>query len=141
MKRLPLLAVLGVALAACAQQGGTVQASTPTLPPPESSIQSLARSLAACPVRGTVHALSAATAGLLLFTAKPLNVPPAGTQLCRWLTTLSVPAVLPPGDQQWVSLTSTSAHQPRTASATRRRSGSRHLIVLSTGTAAASANR
>ncbi|HZM65158.1 MAG TPA: hypothetical protein VFC16_02530 [Nakamurella sp.] len=52
-----------------------------------------------------------ATAGLLLFTAKPLNVPPASTQLCRWLTPQSVPAVLPPGDQQCVSLTSTSAHR------------------------------
>jgi hypothetical protein len=50
-----------------------------------------------------------ATAGLLLFTAKPLNIPPAmgaATPLWKWLSPLAVPALLPPGDQQWVSITS-----------------------------------
>ena len=51
---------------------------------------------------------------------------------------VEVPLGLPPGDQQWVSLTSTSAHRPRISSATRRRSGSRHLTVVSSGTAAVS---
>lgn len=50
-----------------------------------------------------------ATAGLLLFTAKPLNIPPAlgaATPLWKWLSPLAVPALFPPGDQQWVSITS-----------------------------------
>ena len=107
---------------------------------PLEAVRELLADRAGVTVSPTLHApvRLSATAGLLLFTAKPLNVPPAGTQLCRWLTPLSVPALLPPGDQQWVSLTSTSAHRPRISSATRRRSGSRHLTVVSSGTAAAS---
>ena len=107
---------------------------------PLEAVRKLLADRAGVTVSPTLHApvRLSATAGLLLFTAKPLNVPPAGTQLCRWLTPLSVPALLPPGDQQWVSLTSTSAHRPRISSATRRRSGSRHLTVVSSGTAAAS---
>jgi len=107
---------------------------------PLEAVRELLADRAGVTVSPTLHApvRLSATAGLLLFTAKPLNAPPAGTQLCQWLTPLSVPALLPPGDQQWVSLTSTSAHRPRISSATRRRSGSRHLTVVSSGTAAAS---
>ena len=79
-----------------------------------------------------------ATAGLLLFTAKPLNVPPVGTQLCRWVTAQNVLAVLPPSDQQWVFLTSAPPPQQRISSATQRQPPPRLLTAEMSGTVTAS---
>lgn len=108
---------------------------------PVEAVRKLLADRAAATVSPTLHASVrlSATAGLLLFTAKPLNVPPAvraGTRLCRWLNPQSIPAVLPPGDQRWVSLTSASGRRP-TAPVTGRRPRSRHLTTVTTSTAVA----
>lgn len=97
---------------------------------PVQAMRELLADRAAVTVSPTLHApvRLSATAGLLLFTAKPLNAPPAGTRLCRWLSPLAIAAVLPPDDQRWVSLTSAPVHRRR--GQPRRRPGERHLTVV-----------
>ncbi len=99
---------------------------------PAEAVRELLADRAAVTVSPTLHApvRLSATAGLLLFTAKPLNVPPAvgaGTRLWRWLDPPSIPTVLAPGEQRWVFLT--SASRRRRAPVLRRRPGSRHLTT------------
>ncbi len=104
---------------------------------PVQAMRELLADRASVTVSPTLHApvRLSATAGLLLFTGKPLNTPPAGTRLCRWLSPQAIAAVLPPDDQRWVSLTSTPVHRRHPPPG--RHPGWRYLTVVTTGPAAA----
>lgn len=103
---------------------------------PVQAVRGLLVDRAGVTVSPTLHApvRLSATAGLLLFTGKPLNAPPAGTRMCRWLCPQSVAAVLPPDDQRWVSLTSDPVHRHHGRRGPRP--GWRHLTVVPATSAA-----
>lgn len=83
-------------------------------------------------VSPTLHASVplSSSAGLLVFTARPLNAELPGTaRMYRWLNASRIRAVMPPGDQHLVNLTSTRARS-RVSRARRRQGEERHLSAV-----------